>query len=103
MKGIVCGRKHLLSLSEVIKLLPSNDGLPRQVNVSVRPQARTVSLIGGNIVLMVPWWHCIKDTSLFISYIRQRAVVSLSAQIQDHFILPSYVSASIAKQIKTFR
>lgn len=74
--------------------------LPHQVNVSVGLGPGVLSLIGGSIVLMVSRWHCIMFTSSLISYVRQRATVSPSAQIQEHF---SYEGASIAKQIKTFR
>lgn len=74
--------------------------LPHQVNVSVRLGPGVLSLIGGSIVLMVSRWRCIIFISSLISYVRLRATVSPSAQIQEHF---SYESASIAKQIKTFR
>lgn len=74
--------------------------LPHQVNVSVRLGPGVLSLIGGSITLMVSRWHCIIFTSSFISYVRQRATVSPSAQIQEGL---SYVSAAIAEQIKTFR
>ena len=75
--------------------------LPHQVNVSVRLGPGLLSLIDASTVLMVSRWHCIISTLSSISDIRQRATVSPSAQIQEHFL--GALSASITEQIKTFR